>query len=177
MQCVIYSGISVGSLMISTILRNVCNSDEYRHLWVMSEAIDTNPMYDLTTDTCHTIKSPHGDNDECVDCIDFYQFHFLFPKSARKEDMWLCGKEIQKLCSSYLPKITSSWQNCSIAAVLIIFGVTLHLTLLSYERSKLGEKRKQRDKIEEHFYINKHVKSEILRNSIDASTLLLSEQK
>ena len=179
MHCITYLGISMGSLMISTILIGVCNSDEYKPLWTMSKAIQDNnsTMYDLTTDTCHTVKSPHGDNDICTDCIDFYQFHFLFPKSARKEDMWLCGNEIHLLCSSYMPEIASSWQNCSIAALLIIFGITMHLTSLSYERSKLGEERKLRDKIKERFYINQHVKSEILRNSIDASTLLISDKK
>ncbi len=91
--------------------------------------------------------------------------------------MWLCGNEIHLLCSTYTPKIASSWQNCSIAALLIIFGITMHLTSLSYKRSKLGEERKLRDKIKERFYINQHVKSEILRNSIDASTLLISEKK
>ncbi len=100
MRCVTYLGISLGSVMIATILSGVCNSDEYRHLWVMSEAIDNNPMYDLTTDTCHTGKSPHGDNEACIDYIDFCQFHFLFRKSAMKGDKWLWGKEIQKFCSS-----------------------------------------------------------------------------
>ena len=170
-------GISMGSLTVSTVLNGVCNSNETQVLWANSKPFSRNWVHNKDTYKCDVIPSAQGDNEDCVDCINLYQFHFLFPQPARKEDMWICGTEIELLCSTYLPIITYAWQNCSIACLLVVLGVSMHLTFLSYERTALGEEYNQRQRIKEHFYINEHVKSEISRNSVDASTLLLHDKK
>ena len=167
----------MGSLTVSTVLNGVCNSNETKPLWVTSEPFRDNWVHNEDTYKCDVLPSAHGDNEECIDCVNLYQFHFLFPQPARKEDMWICGTEIELLCGTYLPIIVNGWQNCAFACLLVILGVSMHLTSLSYERTHLGEEYKQRERIKEHFYINEHIKSEISRNSADASTLLLSDKK
>ena len=89
--------------------------------------------------------------------------------------MWICGTEIDLLCKTYLPTITDAWLNCSIAALIVILGIAMHLTFLSYERTDLGEQYKQRAE-NEYFYIKQHIKSQISRCSVDADTLLLHEK-
>ena len=167
----------MGSLTVSTVLNGACNTNETRPLWVNSEPFNANWVHNEDTYKCNVIPSEHGDNEECTDCINLYQFHFLFPPTARKEDMWICGTEMELLCYTYLPIIKNAWQNCCIACVLVILGVSVHLAFLSYERTDLGEEYKQREKIKEHLYIQEHINSQISRNSFNASTLLLSDKK
>ena len=167
----------MGSLTISSALNGVCTTNETEPLWVNSkEQNDGDWFHNENTYKCNVVPSEHGDNEECTDCINLYQFHFLFPRSARKEDMWLCGTEVELLCIDYLPTITNAWLECSVACLLVILGIAMHLTFLSYERTDLGEKYKQILE-KEHNYINEHIKSQISRNSMDASTLLLNGKR
>ena len=114
MQCILLSGISLGSLTISSALNGVCTSNETMPLWIDSDPFSDGWIHNENTYKCDVIPSEHGDNEECVDCINLYLFHFLFPRTARKEDMWICGTEIDLLCKTYLPTITNAWRNCSI---------------------------------------------------------------
>ena len=175
MKCIMFSGISMGSLAISSSLNGVCTSNETMPLWIDSDPFGNGWIHNENTYKCDVIPSEHGDNEECVDCINLYLFHFLFPRTARKEDMWICGTEIDLLCKMYMPTITDAWRNCSIAALIVILGISMHLTFLSYERTDLGEQYKQRAE-NEYFYIKQHIKSQISRCSVDANTLLLHEK-
>ena len=175
MKIIVFSGISMGSLAISSSLNGVCTSNETMRLWIDSDPFGNGWIHNENTYKCDVIPSEHGDNEECVDCINLYLFHFLFPRTARKEDMWICGTEIDLLCKTYLPTITDAWLNCSIAALIVILGIAMHLTFLSYERTDLGEQYKQRAE-NEYFYIKQHIKSQISRCSVDADTLLLHEK-
>ena len=176
------SGINVGSLAISSALNTVCTSNETMPLWVDSDPFRNDYIHNKDTYKCEVIPSPHGDNEECTDCINLYQFHFLFPqtkedrKGARKEDMWICGTEVELMCSMYLPAITDAWMCCSIAAVIVILGIAMHLTFLSYERTDIGEQYKQTTE-NEYAYIKKHIKSQISRNSGDANDAYLLSDK
>ena len=174
-KCIMFSGISMGSLAISSSLNGVCTSNETMPLWIDSDPFGNGWIHNENTYKCDVIPSEHGDNEECVDCINLYLFHFLFPRTARKEDMWICGTEIDLLCKTYLPTITDAWRNCSIAALIVILGIAMHLTFLSYERTDLGEQYKQRAE-NEYFYIKQHIKSQISMCSVDADTLLLHEK-
>ena len=175
MKCIVLSGISLGSLTISSALNGVCTSNETMPLWIDSDPFSDSWIHNENTYKCDVIPSEHGDNEECVDCINLYLFHFLFPRTARKEDMWICGTEIDLLCKTYLPTITNAWRNGSIAALIVILGISMHLTFLSYERTDLGEQYKQRAE-DEYFYIKQHINSQISRCSVDADTLLLHEK-
>ena len=90
--------------------------------------------------------------------------------------MWICGTEVELMCSMYLPAITSAWRYCSIAAVVVILGIAMHLTFLSYERTDIGEQYKQMAE-NEYAYIKKHIKSQISRTTGDASDSFLLTDK
>ncbi len=96
-------------------LNGVCNTPEVAPLWKTAP-----PPTDIE---CRTVLQ----GEDCVDCIDLYQFNFLFPSSARKEDMWLCGREIWLVCESDLPDICNDWIFCVVASFLVVVGVSVHL--------------------------------------------------
>ena len=165
-------GLNAGSYAITSIMNGMCYANETQPLWDGSQPYSTPDwIHSKETYECNVISSDHGDNEECTDCINLYQFHFLFPRTARKEDMWICGTEIELICSTYLPTITTAWQTCSIAAIIVILGIAMHLTYLSYERTELGEQYKQSAE-KEQLYINKHI-----RNSLDPNNFLLNDKK
>jgi hypothetical protein len=137
-------------------LDGVCNTPEVAPIWqVVPPPSDT---------VCKTIL----EGEDCVDCIDLYQFNFMFPSSARKEDMWLCGREIWLLCSSNLPSICTDWIFCIVACFLVVLGISVHLFDLSHARTMLGEERNRRD-LEEMQYINKRVSRALLGNGKGAA--------
>ena len=172
MICFKHLGLNAGSGAITSIMNGMCYDNQTQPLWYGSKPYSSDHwVHNKETYECDVIASEHGDNEECTNCINLYQFHFLFPRTARKEDMWICGTEIELLCSTYLPTITTAWQTCSIAAVIVILGIAMHLTYLSYERTELGEQYKQSAEKEQQ-YIDKHI-----RNSLDPSNFLLKDKK
>ena len=70
--------------IFSLMLDGVCNTEEVAPLW----QTDPPPSH---TNCSYVVEAEVA---KCVDCIDLYPFNFLFPEDARKEDMWLCGREI-----------------------------------------------------------------------------------
>ena len=60
---------------------------------------------------------------------------------CRKEDMWICGTEIELFCGTDLPDIVRYWLLCCVGSVLVVLGVCLHLLMLTHERTRLGEER------------------------------------
>ena len=70
--------------IFSLMLDGVCNTEEIAPLW----QTDPPPSH---TNCSYVVEAEVA---KCVDCIDLYPFNFLFPEDARKEDMWLCGREI-----------------------------------------------------------------------------------
>jgi hypothetical protein len=46
----------------------------------------------------------------CIECIDLYPLHFLFPGGVRREDMEICGREVWLLCSADLPDMVRGTQ-------------------------------------------------------------------
>ena len=104
-----------------------------------------------------------------------YPFHFIFPEDARKEDMWICGREIFLFCDEDLPKIVSWWIISLISSALTCFGVILHLHDLSWTRTHLMEEKNCKAK-QELTYIRSHVKSALYnRRSTDVGLMLLSK--
>ena len=77
-------------LFLAVVLNDMCYQGKVYNEW-SSAGNETE---------CVTVASDHGDNHYCVNCIDVYQFHFMFPPDVRKEDMWFCGsKELKELCA------------------------------------------------------------------------------
>ncbi len=52
----------------------------------------------------------------------------------RKEDMWICGTEIELFCSDFIPDVELYLLLSVVASVLIVLGVALHLVVLTHER-------------------------------------------
>ncbi len=102
------------------------------------------PPPDPSDTVCKTVL----EGKDCIECIDLYQFHFMFPPSARKEDMWLCGYEMWRVCSSDMPAIVEDWLVCVSGCLLVVVGVCIHLTQLSYTRAMLGEERNLKEEAE-----------------------------
>ena len=91
----------------------VCNTQEVAPLW------QTEPP--PVNSTCETVVE--AEVRTCVDCIDLYQFHFLFPEITRKEDMWLCGREIWLVChEAGVPQLCDFWILGTVGCVLVVIG-------------------------------------------------------
>ena len=128
-------------------LDGVCNTEEEAPLW------QTNPPPSNTN--CSFVVE--AEVAKCVDCIDLYPFNFLFPEDARKEDMWLCGREIWLVCSGAgAPRLRDLWILSAVGCFLVVLGVTVHLVDLVHSRTSLGVERNRRE-AEEMRYINKRV--------------------
>ena len=89
---------SIGATFVSAVLEGVCNTNEISSIWTHWNSSDANTV-------CATIL----DREKCVDCIDLYPYHFIFPPKARKEDMWICGREIFLFCHENMPRIASRY--------------------------------------------------------------------
>ena len=137
-------GITIFFGLLSRILNGVCTTEEIQPLWSTSPAPQS--------EVCQTVL----EGEDCVDCIDLYQFHFLFPASARKEDMWICGKEIVVLCATDMEHIIKYWTLAFVGSILVIAGIFVHFMNLSYTRTVL-QKEKVIKEIEEDIFIKKKV--------------------
>ena len=69
--------------------------------------------------------------------------------------MWLCGEEIYELCVLNLPKISKKWLFCFIGSALTLIGISLHLTVLSHDRTKHGTEKKYKIAKEEEYISNR----------------------
>ena len=154
-------GISVSCLTLAMVLKHTCYNDLVLESW----------RGNLTD--CHTVTDIEG-NQKCTNCINVYQFHFMFPSDARKEDMWFCGqKELAELCDLRLPAIVPAWTNCVVGASLTILGIAIHMMVLSYQGANASEQKLLKD-LQERHYTSRHVQSAILRRSMhEGSTLLM----
>lgn len=128
--------VSVAFTYGSMILNGVCNTEEIWPLWHGINAPDS--------EICDTIL----EGEDCINCIDLYQFHFLFPPDTRKEDMWVCGSEIWQMCATDLPAISDMWVFCLAGSTCVVFGITLHLVALTHTRTRLGEEKTMREKLD-----------------------------
>ncbi len=146
---IFFFGCSVGFSKGALILEGVCRTQEVQPLWM---GVANEPA--VETETCETVL----EGEDCVNCIDLYQFHFLFPDSARKEDMWLCGREVWRLCGIDLPEISRMWLWCLGSSVVVVFGVSLHLVALIYARTVLIEDANAKERLQ-LLYIKKKLKN------------------
>jgi hypothetical protein len=112
---------------------------------------------------------------DCVDCIDLYQFHFMFPPHARKEDMWLCGREVWQLCAQELPRVTSRWLMCLVGSVMVVAGISLQLMTLTMVRTQLGAERDWREEAE-LIYIRRKVDSALREREREARAMAVTER-
>ena len=90
-----FLGVSLALGLWNWALQGVCDSEEITPLW---QDLSRPPI----SSECETVE----EGEDCINCIDLYQFHFIFPAETRKEDMWLCGKEIVDFCSADLPAVS-----------------------------------------------------------------------
>ena len=168
-----FVALSIACIFVSTVLNGVCDTTEISHIWTHWNPSDFNSI-------CETTKTNYG-FEKCVDCIDLYPFHFLFPVLARKEDMWLCGREIYLFCDEDLPQIVNWWITCLLASIMTFVGIIMHLYDLSYFRTTV----KEMDKLKmgkELQYIRSHVKSALYQqpsrvNSSDVGLMLLNQTR
>ena len=107
-----------------------------------------------------------------------YPFHFIFPTEARKEDMWICGREIFLFCDEDLPKIVLWWIICLVSCLFTFFGISMHLHDLSMFRTNILEENNFRQK-QEINYIRNHVGSVLYSRpqSTDLGLMLLNQTK
>lgn len=154
--------VSVTSTFVNALLDGVCQTDEIKPIWTYWDSNDGNTI-------CKTIER----GEKCVQCIDLYPYHFLFPADARKEDMWICGREIWLFCDEDLPKIVYSWILCLISSIMVLVGVSVHLAALSYTRTQIEEENKLK-MYQESRYIRTRVRSVLhsRSNSADVGHLL-----
>ena len=161
--------LSIGSTFISSVLNEQCYNDEIFKIWNNWAIEDQNTV-------CNTIL----EGEQCENCIDLYPFHFVFPTDARKEDMWICGREIFLFCDDDLPKIVIWWIICLISSLFTLMGITMHLHDLSWFRTTILEENKIRQK-QEIKYIRNHVSSVLHSSSRPQSTdlglMLLNQTK
>ena len=162
--------ISIVTLTLASILDGVCSTKEISHIWQDWNTNDTRTICDTRID----LQGEH----KCINCIDLYQFHFVFPDSIRKEDMEICKYEIYELCDEELPLIMKFSIISLIGAVLTFLGITVHLFELSWTRTDILEQNKLKINRELR-YIRSHVKS-ILHNrasSSDIGLMLLNKTR
>ena len=141
----------------------MCYNENIKPIWT-----------DQTADTseCKTIL----EGEKCIDCIDLYPFHFVFPSGTQKVDMWICGREIYLYCDEDLPQIIKWWILCLISSFVTLIGLIMHLHDLSYFRTCIMEENKFRQR-QELTYIRSHVKSALYNrpHSSDIGLMLLSK--
>ncbi len=147
-----FMAISVGSTFVSMILDELCYNDNIKPIWAY-----WNQTADSST-VCSTIL----EGEKCINCIDLYPFHFIFPPEARKEDMWICGREIYLFCDEDLPSIVNWWIVCLTSSISTLIGIIVHLHDLSWTRTEIMEQNKA-NMAKELFYIRSHVKSALYK--------------
>ncbi len=79
--------------------------------------------------------------------------------------MWICGTEIELFCSDYIPGIVLYWLLCIIGSAVVVFGVSVHLVVLTHERTRLGEERRLREESDLR-YIQNRVSHALLTASV-----------
>lgn len=126
-------GTSIAFGLLSFVLQGVCQTEEISGLWQGERP----PI----SSTCKTTN----EGQDCLNCINLYPFHFLFPPTARKEDMWICGTEIVDLCSSNMPYILHYWIIAFSGTLLVVVGLAVHEMALSYNRTDLGTLMRNQD--------------------------------
>ena len=89
------------STFVSSVLNERCHNEDISPIWNNWHIEDQNTV-------CDTIL----EGEKCKNCIDLYPVHFVFPIDARKEDMWICKREIVLFCDEDLPKIVMWWIAC-----------------------------------------------------------------
>ena len=169
----LFLALSIACIFVSTVLNGICDTNEISHIWN-----HWNPLY--LHPVCETSITIYG-RETCKNCIDLYPFHFLFPILARKEDMWICGREIYLFCDADLPQIVNWWITCLMASLLTFLGIIMHLYDLSYFRTTVMEKNKL-TMGKELQYIRSHVKSALYQptsrvNSSDVGLMLLNQTR
>ena len=61
------------------------------------------------------------------------------------------SQELTELCAVRLPAIVPAWTNCVIGASLVMLGIALHMTILSYQSSDAAEQKKLRELEDRHY--------------------------
>jgi hypothetical protein len=165
----LFLALSIGATFVAAILDGVCGNDNIAAIWQNWDSNDGNTV-------CATI----WEGEKCINCIDLYPFHFVFPQVARKEDMWICGREIYLFCDEDLPTIVSRWIMCLIGSLMTFLGIGLHLFDLCYLRTEIMEETNWKMKRELQ-YIRTHVKSALYYgsrvNSADVGLMFLNQTK
>lgn len=160
----LFVAVSFASTFVSSVLDQVCYNPEIKPIWSHWDPTNDNTI-------CETINQ----GEQCINCIDLYPFHSLFPSEARKEDMWICGREIYLFCDEDLPSIVIWWIISLISSLLTFLGICMHLHDLSWFRTTLTEEKNLKMKHELQ-YIRSHVKSAFYnRGSTDVGLMLLSQ--
>lgn len=160
----LFVAVSFASTFVSAVLDRVCYNPEIKPIWTHWNTNDDNTV-------CQTIN----EGEQCINCIDLYPFHSIFPPETRKEDMWICGREIYLFCDEDLPSIVTWWIICLISSLLTFLGICMHLHDLSWHRTTMTEEKNLKIKHELQ-YIRHHVKSAIYnRRSTDVGLMLLSQ--
>ena len=95
--------------------------------------------------------------------MDFYLFHWMFPPDTRKEDMWLCGREITVLCQdTNLSKMFLRWLLCLTGSFLVILGGSIQLVNLSLVRTRNGAELRAKEE-HERIYLEQRVNNVLKR--------------
>ena len=63
----------------------------------------------------------------------------------------LTSQELTELCAVRLPAIVPAWTNCVIGASLVMLGIALHMTILSYQSADAAEQKKLRELEDRHY--------------------------
>ena len=71
---------------------------------------------DTAGSACKLVSDNHSSS-HCIECIDLYPYHFIFPSGARREDMEICGREVWLLCTADLPEIVLGTQVQSVSRI------------------------------------------------------------
>lgn len=77
------------------------------------------------------------------DCIDFSQFDFLFPSTARPEDMKVCeSHEVKLFCKDYVEKAEIMFILATVACILVILSLVHYLMCLSANYAHIRDHEK-----------------------------------
>lgn len=77
-------------------------------------------------------------------CIDFTQFHFMFPDGTKQEDLKVCNEGLKKklFCRDYVEKVYWMFIWATVAAMLIVLSLIHYLMCLSANYAHIRDHEK-----------------------------------
>lgn len=99
---------------------------------------------------CNMCENPRVK--DLLDCIEFQQFYFLFPKGTLQDHMKVCGEnDIKLFCGDYVDKAELMFILATAATVLIILSLIHYLMCLSANYAHIRDHEKFQELQDLHY--------------------------